>query len=456
MNTTTTVTRPTPYRVNCLIHAFRMRIGRLGGVTAKDLEQWLENQNWELDVAITHFKDITLPTARHADEINVSGRTLIQQQKDNMLAGASYSRHGNHRRTISTVYSMIQASNGDRLSVLRIVNLLREKFFDYEEAIEMHENRRLDVAVLAEVDRDERRLCMRGPGAGEPTQVHKDTRVQIFLEAAGTDDWVSARNFLASPAIAWNLGRALDRWMQSGLPTIQPTRTEYNRARYSAPVLPHLEQDNLWAPPHQLFQVTAADATDVANSSEDYGNGSYVGECARYIDLELQNAVIGINRPDMLEQFSMTRGKGTIIPMLAAGIPEGENLVPMSFRNARHITVLNKTYLQNPSRSGGITKRQTGIQYTGGEIDWMYCWHEDRVMQYQAQNPGFVLAANQTWKDVVNFDVGELTEDLNAEFEGRVVNGSLATRPSREKSSVDQKRHKLPILCTDFGFEPRI
>jgi hypothetical protein len=447
-------TRPTPHRVACIIHAFRMRLGRIGGVTTNDFDKWLADQDWEVDLAIDIFLQITVPAARKADEDNEPGRSPLQQQKDHMLAGAAYSRHGNHRRTISVLYEMFQALfPGDVITVMRIANLLRETIFDYEEAIMIHEQRRGNAAELAEIERAERRLCMPGPGGGEPTQVHKDNRVQVFLEVAGTDDWVSARNFLSSAANAWNLGLAMDRWMQSGFRTTRPTPTESRRLRYRAPQLSHLEQDNLWPPPRPLFQMTTADATDIVDSTEDYGTGSYVGENSRYINLDPYRAVVGINRPDLLEQFHINRGKGTVIPMLAAGIPEGNSMVPMSFLNSRHITILNKTYLQNPSRSGGISKRQAGIRYTHGECDWMYSWHEDRVMAYQAQNPGFVLPADQTWKDVVDFDADELTEDLNSEFQGRVTIGSPAPRPERERSSVDLRRKRIQILCTDFGFD---
>lgn len=138
--------------------------------------------------------------------------------------------------------------------------------------------------------------------------------------------------------------------------------------------------------------------------------------------------------------------------MLAEGVSEGARLVPMGFNSSRHIIILNRTYLQNPARSGGGRERQIEIRYTDGELDWMYCWHQDRVMKYQAQNRGFVLAAGQTCTNVVDFNGKELTENMNDEFEGRVVNGSLGARPTRERLSVEEKRRRLQILCDDFGF----
>lgn len=430
-----------------------MRLGRIGGFTTRDIEAWLENEGWDVDVAVEMFLQITVPEARTAHETNRPGRSLLQQQKDNMIAGAAYSRHGNHRRTANLLYEMIQAKfPGDVISVLRLVNLLRETFFDYEEAIMIHGQRRRNAAELADVERAERRLCMLGPGGEEPTQVHKDTRVQIFLEAAGTDDWVSARGFLSSATNTWNLGLTFDRWMQSGLPTTQPTTTEVRRRRYRAPQLPHLEEDNLWPAPRPLFQMTIADVTDLADAAEDYGRGAYIGEVSRYINLDPQKAVAGINRPDLLEQFHMNQARGTVISLLADGVPEGGAMVPISFYNTKHVSALNKAYLQNPSRSGGVTKRPAGIRYTHGECDWMYCWHKDRVLEHQAQYPGFVLPAGQTWKDVVDFDVDELTDDLNHEFQGKVVAGSAAPRPERERQSVGLRRSRVQILCTDFGF----
>ena len=445
--------KPTARRVGFLIHAFRMRLGRIGGFTTNDIEEWLHAQGWEIDAAIDHFLQVTVPLARTAHETSKPGRSQTQQRKDNMLAGAAYSRHGNHRRTISALYEIIQEQfPGDIMTVLRLANLLRETFFDHEEASIIHKQRRSNTTEMAEIERAERRLCMTGPGGEEPTQVHKDTRVQVFLEAAGTDDWISAREFLSSPNIAWNLGRAFDRWMQTGLPAKPATLQEFRRARYRAPQLPHTEQDNLWPPPRPLFQFTVPDASDIANSTENYGTGSYAGEVSRYINLDLEKAVVGINRPDLLEQFAMNQGRGTVIPILADGVLEGNSMVPVNFHNKSHIAALNKAYLQNPRRSAGIMKRQGGIHYTHGECDWIYCWHEDRVMQYQAQNPGFVLPAGQTWKDFVDFNVEELTEDFSNEFQGRVTVGSSTPRPERESASLEVRRSRIQILCADFGF----
>lgn len=305
----TAVSRPIQYRVDHLIHAFRMRLGRIGGVTRDDLETWLGEQDWDLDVAIDYFNQYIALTARHAHESNQPGRTLLERQKDDILAGASYSRHGNHRRTISVLYEMLQLKypndpsidSSDRMTAMRIANLLRETFFDYEEAILMHKERRLNVAQMAEVDRAERRLCMRGPGGAEPIQVHKDTRVQIFLEVAGTDDWVAARNFLSSGAIVWNLGVALERWMQSGLPNTPATAAEIRRARYRAPQLKHAEQNNLWPAPRPLFRFSPPDAADIADSLKNYGQGSYADQVSRFINLEPYNTIVGINRSDLLE-----------------------------------------------------------------------------------------------------------------------------------------------------------
>ena len=447
------VKKPTAPRVGSLVHAFRMRLGRIGGFTTSDIEEWLRAQDWELDVAIEAFLKVTVPLARTAHETSQPGRSLLQQQRDNMLAGAAYSRHGNHRRTISILYEMIQVRfPGDVVTVLRLANLLRETSFDYEESMNVHEQRRGNVAEIAEIERAERRLCMTGPGGEQPTQVHKDTRVQVFLEVAGTDDWISVRDFLSSAAFAWNIGRALDEWMQTGLPTTPPTLAEFRRARYRAPLLPHTERDNLWPAPRPLFRMTTPDAEDITNSTENYGTGPYAGEVSRYVNLDLEKAVVGINRPDLLEQFSINQGRGTVIPILADGILEGDSMVPINFSNKSHITALNKAYLQNPRRSAGVMKRQGGVHYTHGECDWIYCWHEDRVMQYLAQNPGFILPAGQTWKDVVDFDVEELTEDFNHEFQGRVTAGSSAPRPQRESVSLEVKRSRIQILCTDFGF----
>lgn len=445
--------KPTPHRVGFLIHAFRMRLGRIGGFTTQDIEDWLHAQGWELDVAVERFWQVTVPLARAAHETSQPDRSQIQQWKDNMLAGAAYSRHGNHRRTISVLYEMMQDRfPGDVITVLRLANLLRETLFDYQEATIIHEQRRGNVVEMAEIDRAERRLCMPGLNGDSPTQVHKDTRVQIFLEGAGTDDWISVREFLSSPTITWNLGRAFDRWMQIGLPTAQATSKEFRRARYRAPQLPHTEQDNLWPSPRPLFQMTAPDDSDIANSIENYGTGPYVGEVSRYINLDLEKAVVGINRPDLLEQFSLNQGRGTVIPILADGIPEGDSMVPMSFYNKIHITALNKAYLQNPRRSAGVMKRQAGIHYTYGECDWIYCWYEDRVMQYQVRHTGFVLPTGKTWKDFVDFNVEELTEDFNHEFQGRVTIGSSLPRPERQSISLEVKRSRIQILCTDFGF----
>ena len=83
------VKNPTAQRVGSLIHAFRMRLGRIGGFTTSDIEEWLRAQGWELDVAIEAFLKVTVPLARTAHETSQPGRSLLQQQRDNMLAGAA-------------------------------------------------------------------------------------------------------------------------------------------------------------------------------------------------------------------------------------------------------------------------------------------------------------------------------------------------------------------------------
>jgi hypothetical protein len=429
-------------------------LGRIGGFSDEEIKVWLATEGWDLEVAIEVFRQITLPAARDDHEKKRQNRTLECQQKDRMLAAASYSRHQNHRVSISILFDRINAKyRGENPSAIRLAYLLRDNDFDLDIAFEKHEERRTAVADLAEVDRAERRLNISAPNATEPNQANQDKRIRDFLEIAGTDDWVSAKAFLKTQN--WKMGPAVDVWMQGGFPQTTFTPDDgINRKGFRLPQEPHVETDNMWPAGRPLFTMAPPDVSDLADARFDYGALANPNQTCWYVNIDLEPAHPGMSRPDKLEQLYISRGKGTFnnlnTPVIEAGLPIGEP----NWYSGEHVKAVNKAYSQNAHRKGGVKKQDMPIPYAAGESNWIYSWHQGRVAQYQVANPGFALGAGQSWKDVVDFSASELDRDFNVQFKGSVgVAGFTGTHPGRDKESLKVKRCRIKSLCDDFGFK---
>lgn len=430
-----------------------MLLGSIGGFSDEDIKKWLASEGWDLQVALEVFRKMRLPAARNDHENNKPNRTLERQQKDQMLTAAYYSRHQNHRVSIYFLFDNINAKfPGDNLSALRLAYLLRENDFDFDTAVEKHGERRSSAADMAEVDRAERRLNIPAPISTKPNQANQDKRTRDFLEIAGTDDWISAKAFLKVQN--WSMGAAIDAWMRSGFPRKDPSvEDSINRKGFRTPQEPHIETDSLWPAGRPLFTMTTTDAADLADAALDYGALADPKQMAWYVSLDLEPAHPGMARPDKLEQQYISKGKGTYnelnTPVIEAGVPIKE----VNWYSTEHVKAVNKAYNQNAHRKGGVKKKIMSFPYTAGEANWIYSWHQGRVAQYQLANPGFVLGAGQTWKDVVDFSMSDLDRDFSANFKGNVVADFPGTHPGRDLESLKIKRGRIQNLCNDFGFK---
>ena len=115
--------------------------------------------------------------------------------------------------------------------MLDLAMLLAEHGFDLEYAEEGFLNRRGDDEdEVEETARQLRRLRM-----PEPNVRHRDERMVLLMEIAGTDDWFAVKELLEG--CGWDLHAALDRWMTTGLREARqgPSDQDHKRKTFRSP-----------------------------------------------------------------------------------------------------------------------------------------------------------------------------------------------------------------------------
>jgi hypothetical protein len=134
------------------------------------------------------------------------------------------------------------------------------------------------MEVVNTVEERERFLCrdcrLRFVIDGEPNQLHRDERVALFMEIAGTDDHFSAEDMVCTHR--WDLGIVIDIWMRQAFPLVPYDRKLLRKTTFAALRLFHVERNRLWPASRPSAPILSdIDQADRDEHGLDYEQGTY-------------------------------------------------------------------------------------------------------------------------------------------------------------------------------------
>ncbi|ERF76840.1 hypothetical protein EPUS_07630 [Endocarpon pusillum Z07020] len=462
------------------IATLRNVLGEPSGVTYDELRAALEGNRWDMGSALK-FVNHRLNEALRRELTNQPGRDANQLERDRLLGANSL--HHNRRLAVDALYQRLitaQPTARPQLTTLNVGVLLVESRFDLDEAVAAFRERQLHPRQFQDATRRLRRLRIPGPN-----QCHQDERIALFMTIAGIDDYYAARVLFETHN--WDMGRAMDQWMQNGLrsaPHAAPANIRRRRT-YQEPVLLHDDTENLWAAGRPFGGAPPApDAHDLLDAAEDYGQGSYARRNGWFINFRRDPGVrVGVMNPSRMGLLWIRRGefkliwygdRGPVEDPARPGQPlQNGGTIPFDWNNPLHISDLggNKT-AQWFRRNLGISVKVRGDSYQADENEWLWHWHNDRLFEYMEAHPEFWNSQsyqgttgtwNGTWNEIHHQEWGRtvpyprqrLERDFNHRFTTQThlpgMNGQ--PRQARTSASLDMQRRRVREICDDFGFD---
>ena len=136
------------------IGALHRRIGPRAGVSDQDLRDWLEKHGWDVDRAFEQWRRDQIAARTTSQTPGADNNTAASQI---LRLRAAETIHQNHRLAINELYEMIrlQAPNepGNRLTTLRLANLLNDNGWDIQGACHAYVAASGDFQQLARCER---------------------------------------------------------------------------------------------------------------------------------------------------------------------------------------------------------------------------------------------------------------------------------------------------------------
>jgi hypothetical protein len=457
---------PSQFQIDTRIHALHLRIGPWVGVNTHTLREILQAEGWDFESAISRWdRDLAVRKTHHL--ISPVGRTYETILEDKFLSSPSL--HQNHRLGIDHIYSSlglkqlsIAPAKRFRLTSLRCALILRESNWDLGIAEECCMNIVNGVEERERFLRRDRRLRL--VIGNEPNQLHKDERVALFMEIAGTDDYTSAEDMVR--VHGWDLGVVIDDWMGRGLPLVPHNRKLLLNVTFAAPRFFHTETDNLWpASRPSAHHLSGVDQADRDDYDLDYEQGTRANRRGWIINHDGELPLVGLVQPqkmriDMIRngEFKVLRyhkkpsAKGTKRKTDGVGEAVKSDQEGFDWTNLHHIGKL-VAWRRQPSRGvAGNLKKEKAQAYHEQEDKWIFDWHaaeRDRMLDGESVEDH--RAGGGRWP--LKYSAKKFSEDFNAEFEGRTdladTNGE--PRQHRTQAGLDVRRKRIIAVCETFG-----
>jgi UBA-like domain len=428
--------------------AMRQLLGEPVGITDAELNNALVASGWDLGTALRRMNDV-FNEARRRHRQNVTGRSQAEQDRDRLLGALSL--HHNRRRGISFLYTrlvqVVRADQVNMLTTLTLGQLLADHRFDVDEAVNAFLERLLHPDEIERHDRIERRLRMINPN-----QMHIDQRIARFMEITGTDDFYAARGLLRTHG--FDMLRAMDHWMQTGLAAYPIPPSERNRTLFRMPRQAHGDIQNMWLHPRPLAgRLDNIDAEDLADADMDYLDMTDPVRRGWLIRYPRSEARIGINIPTRRRCNYIRLGEYTSVEVIKYKPHTGKDkgvVEPFDYNNSKHVQHLNSEASQWFRRVPGEKSKDKGVAYQEDENEWLWWWHNERLWEVIEQHPELLDATSlDDWERLgirwpIKTDKARLTRDFNNHWGNR--------RPTRELRSLDAQRRRVIAICNDFGF----
>lgn len=448
------------------IQALQLRIGPWVGVDRAIFKEILLAEGWDFDPAIACWeRNLAIRKTHHMS--NSGGRTYKTVLEDKFLSAGSL--HQNHRMGIDHVYTslsltMLSINPAKRLQLtsLRSALLLIESGWD----LDIAEGRCMEIVKNDQerqrfLRRDRRLRMVIG---NEPNQLHKDERVALFMELAGTDDHTSAETMVRIHG--WDLGVVIDVWMRQGLPLIPYDRKLLRKVTFAAPRLLHAETNSMW-PAWRLGvpNLTGIDQADRDDYDLDYEQGAYINRTGWLINYDTVHPLVGLVQPEKMRIEMIRNGefkvlhynqkptaKGTKRKGKSTGEATKAEREEFDWSNLGHINKLVAWRRQPPRRISGELKRSKAKVYHELEDGWIFDWHaaeRDRILDGESVED--YRARGGKWP--LRYDVKKLFKEFNEEFEGRTDLPGTDGEPHnhRTQAALDARRKRIDAVCTTFG-----
>lgn len=457
---------PSTYHIDMCIHALHLRIGPWVGVNRGTLKQILQAEGWDFERAIVLWeRDLATRKTHHTT--NAAGRKYETVLENRFLSAPSL--HQNHRMAIDHIYtglSLKQLSFNPakrfRLTSLRCALLLIESSWDLEIARGRCMEIVNDLEERERFFRRDRRLRL--VIGEEPNQLHKDERVALFMEIAGTDDYTSAEDMVRTHG--WDLGVVIDVWMRQGLPLVPYDRKLLRKVFFAAPRFFHTETDCMWpASRPRVPNLSGVDQADRDDHELDYEQGSYVNRKGWIINYDDVLPFVGLVQPEKMRMDMIRSGDFKVLRYHQKPAAKGPKRKAKStgetvkaahenfdWNKLHHINKLVSWRRQPPRRISGDLKRSKAKGYHELEDEWIFDWHaaeRDRILDGESEED--YRAEGGRWP--LKYSTKKLFKEFNELFEGRTDLPATDGEPRhrRTQPALDARRKRIDVVCKTFG-----
>ena len=436
-------------------HVLRQRLGQalFSDILTRRL---LRQNNWDLDRAEEAVR-AEFDAAKSRDEVALPNRNQIEIDMDYIHGAGSI--HESHRRAIDLFYRRVnfgRASDPHIITALDIGLLLNSNSWIVEHALREFLYRQVNLPAQASATTETRTLRI-----PTTTMLNMDLRLATFMDITGVDDAPSARELLISHV--YDVGMAVDKWMEAGMPNVQPSQHETRQAFYHRPRNSHNDTTNHWpADRPRSLAIQDVSQSDAIEASREYVKGSAEAQRGFLIRYDSEPARRDMPDPTKLRIESIRSGKytqlvyaGVTIPgtgQVGKGREKGRKHRPIDWTESEDMVEINKWYAQPRRRLHGTSDRTIHAGYLSVEREWLYEHYRKLNAQSLSRKPGGRESGGRS----LLIDPKELAQAFNAAFEGRRdVPGAKddEPRPERTAAAISAFSKRQEDWSKEFGWK---